>query len=75
MLHVPPTHVAFCVSAGQPGGITVYEHEAEPLHVVPATGSIAGHVGGVQGGLSSAIDQLPLAHVATKTPGQSPGTS
>jgi hypothetical protein len=55
--------------------MTVYEHDAEPLHVVPATGSIAGHVGGVQGGLSSTIDQLPLLHVAKKTPGQSPGTS
>jgi hypothetical protein len=75
MLHTPPTQVAFWVSAGQPGGMTVYEHDADPLHVVPAIGSTVGHAGGVQGGLSSAIDQLPLVHVATKTPGQSPGTS
>jgi hypothetical protein len=55
--------------------MTVYEHDAEPLQVVPAMGSVAGQADGVQGGLSFAIDQLPLVHVATKTPGQSPGTS
>jgi hypothetical protein len=27
IFHTPPAQVAFCVSGGHPGGVTVYEHE------------------------------------------------